>query len=78
LLRAQKNALVVLDVYRVGRGLVDGSEGQKEVPQADADLDAVGVGFTIVGSVGQLNLRGLLRVHAFLEYYLYSHASFTF
>ena len=71
LLGTEEDALVVLDVDRVWRSLVDGSEGEEKVPEANADLNAVGVGFTIFRSVRQLDLRGLLRLHAISEYYLW-------
>ena len=54
LLRAHIDALEVIDLYFVGRILVHGSEDEEEVPDAHANLDAVGVAVAIVFGI----LRG--------------------
>src|SRR5579864_988218 len=64
LLRAQENALKILDADGVRRSLVHGSEQQEEIPQADAHLHAVGVMLAVVGGARKLDLRlRLLRSH---------------
>ena len=66
LLRAEEHALKIVDRDAVGSGLIDGAEHQKEVPQADAHLHAVGVAFAIIGGVRELIFGcGLLGVHHF-------------
>src|SRR5205085_2099063 len=68
LLRAQKDTLIVLNGNTLRRALRYRAKKQEKIPQADAHLNAVGVGFPIIGSVGQLNFRGcLLWVHALLS-----------
>ena len=53
----------------IRRVLIDGAEEQEKIPQAHAHLDAVGVGFPIVGRVGQMDFRRRgLWVHAFSAY----------
>ena len=60
LLRAEENGIVVADGDLV-RSVAGGqAEDQLEVPNADADLDAVGVGFAVVGGLDKVHL-GLLR-----------------
>jgi len=50
LLGAHVDALEVLDLHVFGRGLVERTEHEEKVPEVDADLDAVGVALTVVGS----------------------------
>ena len=54
LLRAEVDALEVLDVELVGRLLGHGAEDEEEVPDAHADLDAVGVAVAVVLGVGEV------------------------
>ena len=69
LLRTQENALVVVNGDAIRRVLIDGAEEQEKIPQTDPHLDAVGVGFPIVGCVGQMYFgRRGLWVHAFSAY----------
>ncbi len=60
LLRTQVNALEVSHFNLIFGLLLHGAEHQKEVPDVDPDLYAVGVGFAIVGSVddGEIRLCG--------------------
>jgi hypothetical protein len=37
--------------------LLHSAENQKEVPNADADLNAIGIGFAIFGSIDQIKIR---------------------
>ena len=48
LLRAEVDALEVLDPHLVRRFLARGSEDQEEVPDAHADMDVVGIAVAIV------------------------------
>ncbi len=57
LLRAQINSLEVLDFYLRFRLLQQGSENQEEIPDVDADLHAVGVVFSVCGSIRKLHVR---------------------
>src|ERR1700752_3111739 len=63
LLWAQVHAMVVFDVDLVGRVLVSDAEVEKEIPHADAHLNAVGVAFAIVRGFTQVNfwlrMRGI-------------------
>ena len=61
LLRAEEHGLVVADGDLLGRLALCQAEDELEVPHADADLDAVGIGLAVVGSLGELDLR-LLRI----------------
>jgi len=70
LLWTKEDALEILNIYSVRSGLRKCSERQEEIPQTDAHLHTIGVGFPIVGCVGQLEFRGLLRVHRSSEYNL--------
>src|SRR5208282_3577303 len=63
LLRAQIDALKVLNVHGVGSGLADGAEHEKEIPKVDSDLHAVGVTFAIIGAVTELDLGRLRGRH---------------
>src|SRR5580704_13990498 len=63
LLRAQIDALKVLNVYGVGSGLADGAEHEEEIPKVDSDLHAVGVTIAIIGAVTQLDLGRLRGRH---------------
>jgi len=49
LLRAQINALEILDGDLVGHGLIHHSEAQEEIPEANANLHAVGVILPVFG-----------------------------
>jgi hypothetical protein len=53
LLRAEIDALEVLDVKLFGSVLGHGAEDEEEVPYAHADLNAVGVVFAIVLGIGE-------------------------
>src|SRR5260370_37140335 len=62
LLRAEVDALEVFDGELVGALLAHGPEDEEEVPDAHADLDAVGVTVAVILGAGEL-MRGLfLRV----------------
>jgi hypothetical protein len=60
LLRAEKNGLVVVDGDLIGRIAGGQTEDQLKVPYTDTDLDAVGVGFAVVGSFDEVHF-GWLR-----------------
>src|ERR1035437_9824869 len=62
LLRADVDALEIVDSGVFRRGLVHAAEQKKEIPQIHPHLDAVGVVLPVVGCVNQLNLgRGGLN-----------------
>ena len=66
LLRTKVHALKVVDGYGVRRGLLNGSERQKEIPQVRSHLDAVGIALAILRRIDKLNLRlRVLGVHEF-------------
>jgi hypothetical protein len=52
LLRAQIDALLVLDDHVIRRRRVGKTEKKENVPDADTNLHAVGVGFAIIGTLG--------------------------
>jgi hypothetical protein len=72
LLRADVDALEVLDLHFVSGVLAHGSEDEEEVPNTHADLDAVGVAVAVVFGVSRRDggrIGGLLRLgHIFLNY----------
>ncbi len=53
LLRADIDALEVADIEDVGIVLAHGAEDEEEVPDAHADLDAVGVSVAVIGGGGE-------------------------
>src|SRR5579884_2502526 len=57
LLRADIDALEVVDLHVLRRGLVHSAEHKEEIPQIDADLNAVGVALTVVPGIGELDFR---------------------
>jgi hypothetical protein len=57
LLRAQIDSLKVAHLYLILRLLLHGAEDEKKVPDVHADLHAVGVGFPILGSVHNAEIR---------------------
>lgn len=59
LLRTEVDALLVMDGYFFWCLLLGRAKGQEEIPDADTNLDAIGVGFAIIGGLGQDN-AGLL------------------
>ncbi len=59
LLGAEVDALEVLDGELVGASWLHGAEDEEEVPDAHADLDAVGVAVAVVVGGGELE-RGLV------------------
>jgi len=64
LLRAQIDALKVADLD-LGLGwLLHGAEDKEEIPDVDADLNAVGVVFAIIRSMAELDVGLVRRVHA--------------
>ncbi len=60
LLGAEIDALEVIELDLFGCALAHGSEDEEEVPDAHADLDAVGIAVAIVGGGGELDF-GLSR-----------------
>ena len=48
LLRAEVDALLILNVYMIGCVLVDQSESKKEVPHTYAHLHTVGIVFAVI------------------------------
>src|ERR1035437_2073517 len=60
LLRAEIDGVLIADGDLVGALAGGQTEDQLEVPDADADLDAVGVGLAVVGGLDEVHLR-LLR-----------------
>src|SRR6266849_9672102 len=62
LLRTEIDALEIVNVDVVRRGLVHQPEQQKEVPKVDANLHAVGIAFAILGCIDQVNLGLLWRL----------------
>jgi hypothetical protein len=63
LLWAKVNALEILDIHVIGRGLIDQAEEQEEVPKVYADLYTVGVALAVFGQVAHLDLGRLRLVH---------------
>ena len=63
LLRAEEDPLMVLNAELVGALGVGLAEDKMEIPYADADLDAVGVGVAVSGGLLHVDAR-LLRVLA--------------
>src|SRR6516164_7065375 len=57
LLRAEINALEVSYLHLILRLLLHGPEHQKEVPNVDPHLHAVGVGLTIISSTDDVEVR---------------------
>ena len=52
LLRTQVDGLVIADGHLVGALAGGETEDELEIPNADADLDAVGVGLAVIGRLG--------------------------
>ena len=65
LLRAQLDALEVLDVHGFGRRLIGKAEHEQEVPKAGSNLNAVGVVLAVLGQVDDVNFRWFAHVIAF-------------
>jgi len=63
LLRAQINSLEVMKFDLRFRALLHGAEDEKEVPDIDANLHAIGVGLAVFGRLNELNIGLILRVH---------------
>lgn len=63
LLRAQVNALKVLDIDQVGGVLGDETEHEEEIPEVGANLNGVGVAFAVVGTVDQMDFGGVVGIH---------------
>jgi|SRR5581483_4846853 len=57
LLRTQVDALKVTHFYLIFCGLLHGAKDEKKVPDANPHLHAVGVRFTIVGSINEIKVR---------------------
>src|SRR5262249_29239592 len=57
LLRAQIDSLKITYLDLAFRVLLHGAENQEKVPHVDANLHAVGVGFTIVRSIYDIKIR---------------------
>ena len=66
LLRAQIDALKILYLDLAFALLLQGSEDQKEIPDIDSHLHAVGIGLTILRGVHQLDigLRWIVHKHS--------------
>jgi hypothetical protein len=61
LLRAEIDALKVMD-FDLGLALLlHGPKDEEKIPDVDSDLNAIGIAFAIVGIIHQLNI-GLRRV----------------
>ena len=60
LLRAKEDGVAIADGDLLGRVASGDAEDELEVPHADPDLDAVGIGFAVIGGLGDLDV-GLLR-----------------
>src|SRR5215471_3583878 len=56
LLRAQEYSLIIRDGNVIRRSLINCPEQEKEVPQADTHLHAVGVRLAVIRGVRKLNL----------------------
>ena len=54
LLGTQVDSLKVANLDALGRGLVHRAEHQHEVPDVDADLNAVGIGFAVVVALNEI------------------------
>ena len=63
LLRAQINSLEVMKFDLRFRALLHGAEDEKEVPDIDANLHAVGVRLAVFGRLNKLNIGLILRIH---------------
>lgn len=63
LLRAQINSLEVMKFDLRFRALLHGAEDEKEIPDIDADLHAVGVRLAVFGRLNELNIGLILRIH---------------
>src|ERR1700712_283729 len=62
LLGAEIDSLKAADGHLIGRVLMGGAEGEKEVPYAGAYLHAVGVAFAIVGGFGDADPGLIVRL----------------
>src|ERR1017187_8544470 len=60
LLRAEVNALKVADLDLTLTLLLHGAKNEEEIPYIHSHLHAVGIGFPVVGGIGQLDI-GLWR-----------------
>ena len=64
LLWTQVNTVAILYSDLIWCLLMDDAEIQKEIPNAYAHLNAVGIGFAIIGRLAELNLGlGMAGVH---------------
>ena len=63
LLRAEKYRLMVMDGHLVRAFAGSKSKNKLKIPNADPNLDAVGIRFAVVGRLGKVQLR-LLRSRA--------------
>lgn len=63
LLRAEVDALKIVNLHLIRRGLGDAAEHEEEVPQVQPDLHAIGIILTIFGGADQMNLWGGLLSH---------------
>src|SRR5580765_5226147 len=57
LLRAQINPLKIADLYLILRLLLHSSKDEEKVPDVDADLNAVGIGFPVLVCVHDGEIR---------------------
>ena len=67
LLGTQVDCLVVFDSDLVGTLTGSQSKDELEIPHADANLDAVGVGFAVIGRLGEIELRLRGWTHDFIR-----------
>ena len=56
LLRAEVDGLVIADGDLIGAFAGGEAKDELKIPDADANLDAVGVGFAIIGRLGKVEL----------------------
>jgi hypothetical protein len=67
LLGAQVDCLMVFDGDLVGTLAGSQSEDELEIPHADANLNAVGVGLAVIGRLGEIELRLRVWTHDFIR-----------
>ncbi len=65
LLRAEIDALKILDVHLLRHGLIHQAEQQQKIPQIHPDLHAVGIALAVIGAIYQVDFRLRLLAHRF-------------
>lgn len=64
LLRTQVDALKITDLDLSFTLLLNGAKDEEKVPDIDSHLHAVGIGFPVIGSIGQLDIRLWRNAHS--------------